>query len=341
VQQIKRYWVLFIISICAVWVVGGNAYLDRISIKQFDPVPSLFRDYDTEMLLVRYDGSSIQYYYKGDSPHRLKIVLSTLKKLTLSVRHKLPKGDYIISLHDGIRSKYPWPVLAFASTEELINDGHVVLIPDPESLSGYSSIFREADKGSYNAPWSNKISKVFWRGSATGAGPENNDLNGTARLRLLNYANKYDFTDVGFTFYTLQHNPNFKELLASTHSLVPRVSIAESIKYKYLIDVDGNSCTYSRMAWILYSNSILMKHASSYKQWYYDKMLPNVHYLPISEDFSNLKEQYLWAEDNPDKAQAIAENGRIFAKRVFNDKSILDTFEQGLLRYNANKARPH
>ncbi len=141
--------------------------------------------------------------------------------------------------------------------------------------------------------------------------------------------------DAGFTFYTPQHNPNFRKLLVSAHSLKPRATVTESIKYKYLIDIDGNSCSYSRMAWILNSNSLLMKHTSSYKQWYYDQMQPYVHYLPIAENFSNLTEQYQWAEANSELAQAIAENGRKFAKQTFNENSILDAFDQALLQYHA------
>jgi len=335
-RQIKKYWVFYVIFISAISILGGSAYLNRVAIKEFDPVTPIFTATDySEMLLVRYDGFFLQYYYRGNNPDRLNIILKTMKKLTVSLRHKLLKGDYIFSLHDGVHYKYPWPVLGFAGTDKLINNSDVILIPDPDALLGYSNLFREVDKAIYDTPWSNKIAKVFWRGSATGAGPENNDLSGTARLRFMNYASKLYFTDVGLTFYTQQLNPNFKKLLSSVYSIKPRVTVTEAIKYKYLIDIDGNSCSYSRMAWILYSNSLLMKHASIYKQWYYDQMQPYVHYIPISENFNNLQEQYIWTETNQESAQTIAENGRIFAKHIFNENKLLDSFEQGLLQYHA------
>lgn len=335
--KIKKYWIFYIIFICAFLLLVTIAYLDRVSIKILDPVPPIFMEHVqiSEVLLIRYDGSSLQYYYRGNSPHRQKIILQSMKKLTMSLRHELLKGDYIFSLHDGVHYKQPWPVLGFTSTNELINNAHVILIPDSEALFGYSQLFREAEKATYNTPWSDKIPKVFWRGSATGAGPENNDLNGTARLRFMNYASNLDFADIGLTFYTPQLNSQFKQLVATTYSLKPRVTVAESIKYRYLIDIDGNSCSYSRMAWILYSNSLLMKHTSIYKQWYYDQIQPNVHYLPIAEDFSNLQEQYNWAENNQEAAQAIAANSRQLAKQIFNPNSILDAFEKGLLQYHA------
>lgn len=335
--QFKKYWIFCVIFICTILILVTNAYLDRVSIKELDPVPPIFIEHDdiSEVLLIRYDGAHLQYYYKGNSPYRLNIILHAMKKLTRSLRHKLLKGEYIFSLHDGVHHKQPWKVLGFASTNELINNAQVILIPDPDALFGYSRLFREVDKASYNTPWPSKISKIFWRGSATGAGPENNRLDGTPRLRFMNYASNLEFADVGLTFYTQQLNPQFKQLLSSTYSLKPQVTVADSIKYKYLIDIDGNSCSYSRMAWILYSNSLLMKHASIYKQWYYDKMQAYVHYLPISEDFSNLQEQFIWAEFNPEKAQEIATNGRLFAKMVFNENNILDAFETGLLQYHA------
>lgn len=334
--KIKKYWIFYVMFMGAILILGCNAYLDRVSIKEFDPVTAIFIDaHYSEMLLVRYRDSSLQYYYNGNNPDRLNIILKVMKKLAVSFRYKLLKGDYLFSLHDGVHYKHPWPVLGFASTDELINNSDVILVPDPDVLLGYSNLFREVDAATYNTPWSNKIPKVFWRGSATGAGKETNDLNDVPRLRFMNYANNLDFVDVGITLYTEQLNPSFKKLLSSTYSLSPTVTVAKAIKYKYLIDIDGNSCSYSRMAWILYSNSLLMKHASIYKQWYYKSMQPYVHYLPISENFSNLQEQYIWAETNQDAAQTIADNGRIFAKKIFNENNVLAAFEQGLLQYHA------
>ena len=49
-----------------------------------------------------------------------------------------------------------------------------------------------------------------------------------------------------------------------------------------------------------------------YKEWYYDAMVPFVHYIPIALDFSDLCEKYQWIKSNPAAAQAMSDNARQF-----------------------------
>lgn len=67
-----------------------------------------------------------------------------------------------------------------------------------------------------------------------------------------------------------------------------RVPFETSIKYKYLLTTDGFGAPWKRTPSILFSNSLLLKPFSQKVQWFYDKMLPNVHYIPINEDLSDL-----------------------------------------------------
>jgi len=39
--------------------------------------------------------------------------------------------------------------------------------------------------------------------------------------------------------------------------------------YKYLISTDGLNCAWSRVEWILFSNSLLLKDQSTKEQWFY------------------------------------------------------------------------
>lgn len=50
----------------------------------------------------------------------------------------------------------------------------------------------------------------------------------------------------------------------------------------------------------------------TYEEWYYRYMTPYVHYIPLQQDLSDLKEIMLWIRENPDKVKAIAEKGKEF-----------------------------
>ncbi|CAB9525007.1 KDEL motif-containing protein 2 [Seminavis robusta] len=49
-----------------------------------------------------------------------------------------------------------------------------------------------------------------------------------------------------------------------------------------------------------------------YEEWFYKYMTPYVHYIPLKENLSDLKEVMEWVRDNPQKVQQIAENGKKF-----------------------------
>ncbi len=294
----------------------------------------LLTDTESELLYVDYHNKKLQYYFISKNEVRVRLMLRTMQKLIVSLRYSLPEGHYLAVLHDGAHHTYAVPVLAFATKQEFLDSDEVVLIPDPFATKGYSNTFRSIDASLRKHPWRKKIAKVFFRGSAYGAGYENNDLNGAPRLRFMNYASTLELADVGFTDYTQQFNPEFKSRLAAVHKLKPEVSPADSLAYKYLIDVDGNTCSFARMAWILYSNSLVMKHASNKVQWYYSQMQPFVHYIPIKEDFSDLYAQYIWAEAHPRMAERIAKNGRKLASRVFRYENILESYARAFNHYH-------
>jgi len=57
------------------------------------------------------------------------------------------------------------------------------------------------------------------------------------------------------------------------------------VKYKYLLDIDGNTCTWPHCYELLLSNSVMFKQESKDIQWFYRGILPYEHYVPISNDY--------------------------------------------------------
>ena len=54
-------------------------------------------------------------------------------------------------------------------------------------------------------------------------------------------------------------------------------------------------------------------------QWFYDRLEPWVHYVPIKRDISDLEEKVNWLKANDDKARQIAEQGTLYAKNYLKE----------------------
>ena len=127
--------------------------------------------------------------------------------------------------------------------------------------------------------------------------------------------------------------PVVKEEMGRQRVLGTPISIEEHLAYKYLVDVDGNSCTYSRLYWILKSNSLCLKHLSNEEQWYYKGLEPYVHYIPFKEDFSDLEEKILWAKNHNDQVKKIILSANEFANQSLKHSDALFYFYKVLERY--------
>lgn len=259
--------------------------------------------------------------------NHLKIIEATVMRL-LQNNSPIPDGKYLLSLEDGVESECALPLLAYASNHSLVANNKIVLIPDvhvqmqdEQGQIAYTKLLKSVTESSSKYVWDKKIPKILWRGGAYGM----------ARLQFMRaiMAHDYNFVDAGIAYYDTEKN---KKLFGMPTKNV--ISPEESLAYKYLIDVDGYSCSYSRVAWILTSNSLLLKHSSPNVQWYYHNLQPYVHYLPINEDFSDLQKQYEWAEANQEQAQQIIANAQALAQAVFTPAAIDHATEEALIQYS-------
>lgn len=52
---------------------------------------------------------------------------------------------------------------------------------------------------------------------------------------------------------------------------------------------------------------------AGFRQWYYDRLRPFEHYVPVNADMSDFAEKIDWARSHPAEARQIAVAGRAFA----------------------------
>ena len=55
-----------------------------------------------------------------------------------------------------------------------------------------------------------------------------------------------------------------------------------------VFDVDGNSNAWSSFFWKLRSGSVTLKVESPFEQWYYGRLKPWVHYVPVAANLSDV-----------------------------------------------------
>ncbi|KAI9353909.1 lipopolysaccharide-modifying protein [Obelidium mucronatum] len=94
----------------------------------------------------------------------------------------------------------------------------------------------------------------------------------------------------------------------------PKVSFKDSMQFKYLVVVDGNSWP-SRLQEYLQTNSVVL-YTGIFIDWYSWMLVPWIHYVPVRLDFSDMDERIEWLVKNDAKARKIAENARELMKFV-------------------------
>ena len=97
------------------------------------------------------------------------------------------------------------------------------------------------------------------------------------------------------------------------------------LNYKYLISNDGLNCAWSRVEWILFSNSLLLKDKSTKEQWFYPFLKDKencVKFDPLRPE--SILEIFEWVEANESEVLNMIEK----ANELANDYLTPETIEE-------------
>jgi len=101
-------------------------------------------------------------------------------------------------------------------------------------------------------------------------------------------------------------------------------------RFKYQIDLGGaGGTTWTGTIHKLTMPGVLFHHETRMKDSYFDTLVPMVHYIPVKEDLSDLRERFEWAQANPQRCQEISAAASQWV-RYFNQR-------RALLRHNYDK----
>lgn len=201
------------------------------------------------------------------------------------------------------------------------------LVPDPDyfKTAGYAD-FRAAIESQARS-WDERRAVVHWRGSTTGikrywppAAPD--DVGWLPRLELCARAQSGTLAhhcDVGYMQLVQvpdAERPAIENALAGLRR--PPVEKAIAARCKAVIDIDGNSNAWSGLYCSLLAGACVIKVASEhgFRQWYYDRLEPWVHYVPVRSDFSDLEEHVRLVMTDDELARTVGQAGQTLARSL-------------------------
>lgn len=98
------------------------------------------------------------------------------------------------------------------------------------------------------------------------------------------------------------------------------MSIYEHLKYKYIMALEGNDVA-SNLKWLMSSNSIAVMPRPTCETWFMEgKLIPDYHYIAISDDYHDLIERITYYEEHPEEAKAIIHHAHDWVQQFQDEK---------------------
>lgn len=174
--------------------------------------------------------------------------------------------------------------------------------------------------------WSDREAKIIWRGSTTGLFHQRlDDLDRLPRYQLARIMSELgELADVGLNAAVQavdeEQESLIRERLISEGVFKPFLPMEEMTRFRYILDIDGNSNSWNFMMKLRLGCCVL-RVESEWHQWFSERLRPWVHYVPIKRDFSDALQKVEWCLSNDAECAEIAAQGSQFARSMrFNDE---------------------
>jgi hypothetical protein len=206
-----------------------------------------------------------------------------------------------------------------------------ILLPDVESIE--MEYYHQPSLAD-NIPFAKKASSAIFVGGTSGQlNTVETVRNPVAqRLRAAKYFRGH--SDVHFLLTSLAQceNAEAEQALRELGFGGQRIPWHEQFPHKFIISVDGNGATCSRVVIALKSNSVLLKYDSPHHLYFFRGLLPWRHYIPISVD-SDIEDIIRIEQECPNTFASIAEEGHCFAEAYLTRPRMLQYAAEVLTGY--------
>lgn len=166
--------------------------------------------------------------------------------------------------------------------------------------------------------WTSRSERIRWRGALNGRGET--DIGRFALDKLVQRISLVllgrTLPDVDIKFVRLIEDR--RENSVDPSMFAERMSEPSWVNDRYAIDIDGWTNTWSNFLVRMHYGCCVLKIDSQfgYRQWYYDRIRPWQHFVPVKADMSDLAAKIDWARSNVREAEDIAMRGQAFARTM-------------------------
>lgn len=194
-----------------------------------------------------------------------------------------------------------------------------VLLPDTYFFRSRGFVRMRAHADTHAVPWERRSEVLRWRGVSTGQGrrePVAGDPGVLPRIRLAMLLKDEPRCDVGIA--GSDSGEALAETLRRAGLMRARIEEPTWVGDKYGIDIDGNSNTWSNFIVRLHLGCCMLKVDSprGYRQWYYGRIAPWQHFVPVKSDLSDMLEKIDWVRRHDAEAREIAASGQRLARSM-------------------------
>lgn len=169
---------------------------------------------------------------------------------------------------------------------------------------------KQADWRKKYGPWTQKIPKAVWRGTLNGKVV---DLRRNARLQLYRLgqnATGSKYLDVQITnvaphvLRSIGGNMTALGIPPNANLSDHRMKMTAFQKYQMVVDTDGNSWS-SRFGDLLCFDTVVLKVEPIQVDYFWERLQPWVHYVPVAANLSDLMERIAWVVSHEEEAQSM------------------------------------
>lgn len=241
----------------------------------------------------------------------------------------------------------------FQSPATFIYTDSILPILSPAKLSTFGDILypppyyiRAYDQGRYKEEedpiWEEKWPQLYWVGSTTGSHATNGGWRSSHRQRFVARVNQLSNESINFlteaspgVWKTFESQDIFSQLYNVKFTRINQCEpeqcdeetaffqpsslegMQEDLKYRFVFDLDGNSFS-GRFYSLLASRSLVLKQ-TIFQEWHDERLIPWVHYIPVSLDMGELPEvmrYFTLTKRGSIMAKSIADNGRVWLRKA-------------------------
>ncbi|WP_174301884.1 glycosyl transferase family 90 [Caulobacter sp. S45] len=252
---------------------------------------------------------------------RLSSAVHMLRELlTQAATKPLPQGNAkrLTVLQFDDHAHHRFSSLAFGRAVGLFPLVQLIVDPYFYFARGFQPLRRLAEAGELPL-WLDRADILFWRGrgSHNGVKPDGapvTSLGEVPRVSAALHLRGNPYADVGLIGAWIQPQSDEEALTYFRQQGILRASLpmSDHSRYKFQLDIDGVANAWATMERFL-CGSCVLKVGTPFEMWFYNRLRPWEHFIPVKADLSDIDEQLDWCLTHDGQAREIARAGQAVA----------------------------